>query len=411
MISTPSSCAKLSGSNITQRRAAQWHRALLGLLLSSATCLALAQAAPFDSLNMQFHGFVNQGYIKTDENKFFGNSEKGSWEFTDIGIGASSKLNNNLQMSAQALYRRAGKTSPDGIQLDYALADWSVINNEDIGLGLRAGRIKNPFGFHNETRDIAASRPSILLPESIYVDALRELFHTADGVGLYAYKSWNNTLLTFDTAFGKPSISRATQDVLLTVPAPGTLVDEKLNASRLMLEEHSGRWRIAYSHAEADADYQPATVDLAVPGNANIKLDVVSLEYNWNNWQISGEHLHRKITYQGVFGDGFNLSFKSDAYYIQTSYRVNQQWQWLLRYDRLYVNTEDKAGESFTTASDAYAKDWTTGLRFQPNSQWLISAELHQINGTAWLPSIENSISSDISSDWLLFTAQVSWRF
>lgn len=393
------------------QRTILWRRVMLGLLLSVSVCIANTHAAPQDPHSTQFHGFVNQGYIKTDENQFFGDSEKGSWEFTDIGIGASRKLTNNLQISAQALYRRAGKTSPDGVQLDYALADWSAINQADIGLGLRVGRIKNPFGFYNETRDVAASRPSILLPESIYVDALRELFHTADGVGLYAYKSWNNTLLTFETTFGEPIISRASQDVILTLPVPGELVDEQLSASRLILEDQSGLWRVAYSHADVEADYQPAAADLMVAGSTSIELNLLSLEYNWGNWQFISEHQRRSITYQDILSEGFNYTLKSDSYYVQTSYRFNQHWQWLLRYDRLYTNTEDKAGEDFTIASDAYAKDWTTGLRFQPNSQWLISAELHQIRGTAWLPRIENPITSEVHSDWLLLTAQVSWRF
>lgn len=411
MISTKSSCAKAGSLKNPVSRTTPWRQTILVLLFSGLTCLANAQATTVDSLNMQFHGFVNQGFIKTDENQFFGDSEQGSWEFTDLGIGASSKLTNSLQVSAQALYRRAGKTSPDGVQLDYALIDWSAVNNAEAGLGLRLGRIKNPFGFYNETRDIAASSPSILLPESIYVDALRQLFHTTDGAGLYAYKSWDHALLSFDTAVGEPIVSRASQDVILTVSAPGTLINEQLIASRLILEDHSGRWRAAYSHAEFKADYQPAAVDLAVDGSTRISLNVISLEYNWSDWQWVAEHMRRDITYQGIFSKGFNYTLPSEAYYLQTSYRINQHWQWLLRYDRLYVNIDDKAGTEFTTPSDAYAKDWTTGVRYQPNSQWLFSAEIHQIRGTAWVPKIENPIASEQHSDWLLFTAQMSWRF
>lgn len=408
MIYIPFSCTELIGlsSHHPQR---VWPKVILGLLLSGSTCLSATQAAKLDPLNMQFHGFINQGYIKTDDNQFFGDSENGSWEFTDIGIGASSKLSSNLQVSVQALYRRAGRTSPDGVQIDYALADWSLMNEADIGLGLRAGRIKIPFGFYNETRDIASSRPSILLPESIYVDALRELFHTVDGAGFYMYKSWDNTLLTFDTAFGEPSISRVTQDVILTAPIPGKLENEKLGAARLVLEEHSGLWRIAYSHVELEADYQPATIDLAVAGSTSITLNLVSVEYNWSNWQFSGERQLREITYQGILHDGFNHTLSADSYYIQTSYRINQKWHLLLRYDRTYMDKHDKAGENFNFSSDAYAKDWTIGVRFQPSSPWLLSAELHKINGTAWLPRIENPAEPD--SNWFLFTAQVSWRF
>ena len=365
-------------------------------------------------MHAQLHGFINQGFLKTDHNQFFGDSENGSWDFTDIGLAASIKPVKNLQISGQLLYRRAGEDSPDGVHLDYGLADLTLINSAQSGLGLRAGRVKNPYGFYNETRDITASRPSILLPESIYIDALRELFHTSDGANLYAYKTWGDKLLSFDAVLGKPEVTDSSQDAILAVSLPGTLTDEQLAVTRLMLEEDSGRWRLGYSYANLKADYQPSSPNplvSGVDGCVEITLNLLSMEYNWNHWQATAEYQLRDIGYAGISPLHDGRSFTSEAYYLQTSYRVDQHWQWLLRYDQLYIDKSDKHGSQFTTASDAYAQDWTIGVRYQIDRHWLVSAELHKVDGTAWLSSQENPVASDQSGKWKLFTAQVSWRF
>ena len=50
--------------------------------------------------------------------------------------------------------------------------------------------MKNPLGFYNDTRDVPFTRPSILLPQSIYFDRTRKLAIAADGVHLYGeYRS------------------------------------------------------------------------------------------------------------------------------------------------------------------------------------------------------------------------------
>ena len=47
--------------------------------------------------------------------------------------------------------------------------------------------MKNPFGLYNEARDVIWTRPSVLLPQSIYFDslALREIELASDGGILY----------------------------------------------------------------------------------------------------------------------------------------------------------------------------------------------------------------------------------
>ncbi len=135
---------------------------------------------------LQIHGFLSQGYIRTSSNRVFGHSEgDGSLDFIEAGVNASWTPLPQLQLAAQGLFRRAGAGHEHDFELDFGLIDYALLSTADRQLGFRLGRIKNPLGLYNDTRDVAFTRPSILLPESIYLDSLREQFVSSDGALVY----------------------------------------------------------------------------------------------------------------------------------------------------------------------------------------------------------------------------------
>ncbi len=56
-----------------------------------------------DDSPLQIHGFLTQGYVKTSDNSFFGNSEDGSTEFREIGVNLSYRISPKLMASGQLL--------------------------------------------------------------------------------------------------------------------------------------------------------------------------------------------------------------------------------------------------------------------------------------------------------------------
>ena len=72
-----------------QRSRASW--AVVAILSGSST--ALAQEEPGD---LQVHGFVSQGYIKTTKHNYLGQTERaqGSFDFTEVGrqLRAAARL-------------------------------------------------------------------------------------------------------------------------------------------------------------------------------------------------------------------------------------------------------------------------------------------------------------------------------
>ena len=405
------------------RRSASYHWtkdcwAALTLFIAYAPITVLASEANNNQSSLRWHGFANQGVIKTDYNSFFGDSEHWSWEFDDLGLGGSWKPHSRVQFSAQAIYRRAGKNSQDGVQLDYGFADINLVNSLDYGLGVRAGRVKNTYGFYNDARDIASNKPSILLPQSIYQDSLRQVYHTMDGLSSYGYAQWADTRLNLDLVYGTPLIDETTEQVILGSNRPGNIENEKMLIARLMLEQDAGLWRLGYSFAQFNSDYKSIPVDFSVTGETNISLNLLSFEYNWTNWQVTAEYQISEIEYKGVNYSSYNNQRDTESYYGQVSYRITPRWKTFARYDVYYIDSNDKNGKNLeaTTgglvpAHKGFAKDITAGVRYDINKHWMIAAEYHHIKGTGWLAFIENPIPSETSEDWNLFTAQLSFKF
>jgi hypothetical protein len=113
----------------------------------------------------QFHGFLSQGLFSTSGNNVYGKSKNSvSAGLTEIGLNISYRALKNLSFAAQGLYRRAGATTGDAgeVTLDFGFVDLNLLNLQEGRIGVRGGRIKNPWGLYNETRDVAFTHPTIM---------------------------------------------------------------------------------------------------------------------------------------------------------------------------------------------------------------------------------------------------------
>ena len=153
------------------------------IALGAVTAPAAAEGL---SDTTQIHGFASQGLVSTDRNNFFGDSEdRFSAQFTELGINVSALPNPDLKLAAQILSRRAGAVDNGSPRLDYAFVDYRLASSQSGNIGVQLGKTKNPLGLYNDTRDVAFTRPSILLPQSIYFDRTRNVAFSATGLGLH----------------------------------------------------------------------------------------------------------------------------------------------------------------------------------------------------------------------------------
>ncbi len=369
--------------------------------------------------DLQIHGFASQSFITTSDNNVFGNSDNGgSFGFTEIGMNALLRPLPRLQLSAQGLSRRAGEGTSITPRLDFALADYRLFSQNTNQFGIRIGRLKNPFGFYNDTRDVPFTRPSILLPQSIYFDRVRNVGLSADSVQLYGETS-HSKIGTFSTQFGviRPIVGTKDSEISLVGNRLGDLTPDTSFIGRGIYETNDGRLRLAISGAWLNIDYERAQNDSLGPGSIQFTPIYVSAQYNTERWSLTSEYALRYFKYKN-FNNEFldSLNFTGESFYFQGVYRFSPKWEGILRYDVLFTDRKDRDGKEFADkfgrpSHTRFAKDITVGLRWNVTPTFMLRGEYHRVNGTAWLSALDNPTSADTIQHWNLFAIQASFRF
>lgn len=398
----------------------QWseYRAVAALLFVSILMLstdARSEESAMDTL--QVHGFLSQALVITDDNNFFGPSsqDEGSFKFTEIGLNVSLRPHQDVLLAAQVLSRRAGGNSSDASPgLDYGLIDYQMISDQQRTFGIQLGRFKNPFGFYNQTRDVAFTRPSILLPQSIYFDRTRSLGLSGDGINLYHEERLSTGTMRAQVGFGQARMENDVEQTLGLNRFPGSLDAASSAIGQIRYEHDGGRIVTALSTANANADY---TSPSSSPGEGKFQFQpwVLSFQYNEELWTLTAEYAVRKLELSG-FNAFPNSSRTGESWYVQYVRRFNSDWQWLVRYDSLTNNKEDTSGKNYEKngmgpAHSQFADDLTFGLQWTPHPQVMLAGEYHHIDGTGWLPNQDSPDSWATSRRWNMWLFQLSLRF
>lgn len=389
-------------------------------VIMSTSWLNAAETQNLDGLHI--HGFLSQGYLNTfsSRNNVFGNSSgsSGSFDFREIGVNASHRPLTNLQFSGQLLSRQAGEDSKGGIRVDYGFMDYTAIATESKEVGIRLGRTKNPLGFYNDTRDVPFTRPSILLPQSIYFDRTRNLGLASDGVQFYGESraEWGDISTQFGVVF--PQVDdRSTEDAILQKNQPGDLKPRLSYIGRMIYERDGGRLRLAITGAEVNVGYDPGRNDKLNSGSFSFFPLIFSAQYNAERWSITSEYAIRHLKRKNFnFNKVPDFNFTGESFYLQGIYRFNPAWEAVLRYDLLFIDRKDRDGSEFQAkfggfAHSRFAKDLTVGLRWNITPSIMLRGEYHRVNGTGWLSTLDNPNPALTDQHWNLFAFQASYRF
>ena len=95
-----------------------------GILLLGVFCVSGIAQAGIVPDEIEFHGFLTQGFFHSSDNNIFGQSDDGITPgLTEIGLNSSYQPLDRLRFTAQGLYRRNGDVDRGSVNLDYGLVD------------------------------------------------------------------------------------------------------------------------------------------------------------------------------------------------------------------------------------------------------------------------------------------------
>ncbi len=390
---------------------------LLTLTTFSTNCLA----EDFFS-NVRFDGYISQSFIHTTDNNFFGKSDDDiSLDFTEIELLLSTTFLRNFQFSGSLLSRHAGESDNGDIRLDHGFITYTAFNNIDWSIGARVGRIKAPHGFYNETRDVAFTRPGILAPQSMYLERYRNWMFAADGVEFFTSRNWSTDSLSLRLLYSNKDPDReVVEEFLSAFPiniAPNGK-NGKTGVAKLLYDHDTGKIRLGLSYGFMSYDIDNSAIGLQDTQMSSSAV-FLSGEYNTQNWKFVGEYAPIKVKVSDLPGGFPDQNKDGLSYYLQTTYRINPQFELFLRRGVLLYDKDDKHGEMLAQITGApahsfYAKNWVIGTGWYFSDSLLFRLEYSDIEGTGWVPSKDYAQSvktGSLKKDWEMVMFQASYRF
>lgn len=410
-------------------------------LISILFCFSTSVLADNDQWydNVVLHGFASQGYIYTTDNNFFGSSDNGSFEFTEVGINGSLRLNPKVRLSAQLLSRQAGKFDNGSPRLDYGLIDISLYSSPKYSSGLYIGRIKNEIGLYNETRDVAHTRSAIFLPQVIYFDKVRNTIMAADGMHFYNNVNFDSGALFMEVGAGYTLADENVEYAYMGNDWGGSIHNDKLGLfGKLLYEHNGGQWIYSITGTRVTLDFDASASDQAPlplgPGlhSGEIAIDytVLSTQYNGEKWQFTGEVAFENVDYVDIGGPVSQMHINSIGYYLQANYNFTPAWQGFVRYEEFQLDKHDWNGKKAAEqnilnsrqlaalginqppvpAHEYYSQSWVIGGRWHITQNLMLRTEYHIVDGVATLSPRENSVT-DTTRKWDMFAMSLSYRF
>lgn len=385
---------------------------IAALSFVSSNDASAADIAFGDERKVEVHGFVSPGFVFTTGNNYLARSKRGSFEFSEVGLNFTVPLTDKLRTGVQLFARDLGPTGnyaprADWFYLDYRFEDW---------LGIRAGRVKIPFGLYNDTVDIDAGRVPVLLPQSIYSITNRDFLLAQTGgeiygrirmgrAGAFEYRLYGGTI--FLDVRTQTTVSSEISDV--DVPY---VVGE-----RLMWETPIEGLRLGGSLQAVKLDFSyviPPNQLGIIPGPGNLEFPIVlsvgSVEYMRDRLQLAAEygrwrgHLETTHPYPGIDP---RKEIVNERAYVMGSYRLTDWFVPGLYYSVIYPDVDNRSGRDKST------HDVAGTLRFDVNSWWLVKLEGHFISGTADLNSALNDGRplTSLEQNWGAFFVKTTAHF
>jgi hypothetical protein len=391
-------------------------------LFSSLLLFVFSPAWAVDLGNdIQAHGFITQSIVYTSDNNFGGESDDNlAWDLRELGANLSWRPNSDWLVSGQVLARWAGETDTGDLRLDYGFVEYALINAGDDRVSVALGKIKNPYGFYNTTRDVAHTRPGVLMPQSIYLDRIRNFFLAAPGATLRGEHDRSDFGISWQVSTMKiEADDKELENVLFLTDMPGKLEGRQSWLGQVMTDFQGGLWRAGISLGDVSVDYLPSAQfpQDELSGRTRLQPWVLSLQHNREALSLTAEYSRIKVSGQDFFQPDLNSSNMAEGWYLQATWRPRQRWQSWLRYEQFFYDVEDKSGSHYQTLGlepyIGHSKAWILGVRHDITPDLALSAEVHHVDGVGSLSPQDNPglPGNRYVQYWDMLLMQVAWRF
>lgn len=361
----------------------------------------VAQAQSEDGGSLEVHGLVSQGFIKSTQNNYLAESRRGSFEFFEAGLNFTRPLGESLRVGGQLFARDLGPLGDYSAKVDWFFLDWRAHN----WLGVRAGRVKLPYGLYNHQTDYDPGRLWILMPQSVYPLAQRDVLVGVTGVELYGEVPLGGV--------GALSWSALAGTIFLDPALLSPLLVERADVSwfafgRLFWEPPMQGLKVGVSTISTRFELDTTVQAQPLTAATRLLFVVASAELQRGDLLLAAEYA-RQFTTQSSNQPAIvpSRSLVTEGYHVDGAYYLSSRLAVGAYYAGLFGDVHRRSGR------DAYQHDVAATVRVDLTLNWLLKLEAHYIEGTATLDPLLNGgrPPSELVPSWGLFLAKTTAYF
>lgn len=397
-------------------------RSLSALLLTAGLVVATTAAqAAITWHDIQFGGFVSQGYLKSTDNNYPVDTQDGTFDFREYAVNASTTFGSHFRIGGQLFAQKLGKYGDDKVILDWAVADYNFCPE----FGLRAGRVKYPRSLHSDVLDADVLRPFIFLPQSMYDARLRDFQASFDGGMAYGSLAAGKNAFDYKVFYG--DIPMKTDSGLADFFNTTSLFANPPGVKQLGLDSVYGAtlaWTTPVPGLRLSAYYsvlkhlQAAGQFAAIPAFGSsidlekIEYSAASAEYTKDKWTFVGEYMLQQgdsqVTLPSFIPKSAPGKFGTRSYYVSAARRLNDK----LEVGAYYTHIHNSYPTTAPTSADK-RNDWTVSGRYDLNDHLLFKLEVHFINGTRDIFNVQgiSNPPASMKDSMTLFAAKTTFSF
>lgn len=380
--------------------------------------LFLMSPAPLSATTngINWHGFIAQGVMQAQDNSFINKEGDVSFRLTDIGLNASYDITSKLRTAAQVIYINGDNRYPEGVRLDYLLLDWTLVENDTWNSNLLIGRYKNSHWLYSSTRDIPHATPSVILPQSVYFDAMRDAGLRVQGVGWHTnYLSPYGTV-DFKLSLGTNDKQHNTSQHALCAKAAGDIEIERSWLTSIGFSPLSELWSTYISYTDVDFGYSASSNEPYVDSDMHLERTMFGIIYSGERYEIATELFQEKLTIDDFLFTGFRGESTAQGAYIQYRHFISDSLVGLLRFDTYDKNKDDRSGSLLPQvgipAHFGFMDDLTAGLQWNIARNLSLQLEYHYVEGTGRIgPIIVPNTKNNPEKYWDIWALQLMYWY
>jgi hypothetical protein len=369
--------------------------------------------------DFQFNGFFAQGIQQADNTNFIEDDGDASFALTELGVNGRWKISDRLSANGQVVYLNSGNRYPEGFRVDYLFLDWQAVRSIDWNLNVHLGRYKNYHWVYSATRDVPHTRPSNVLPQSIYFDSFRDVALGSDGLAIRANTSNASGDWEINWSYGSSPVASDSNRQLLGNAAVGDIKQDFVHQFSTYWHSIDTQWTFGFNLLDSDFEYTNSAVDPFVDGGATVQRVSLVGQYQSEFWEFTSEVMRERSTYNGFFFEGFVNDSTAEGGYAQITLLPTTEFNVLMRLDLYDLNNKDRKGEQIPALTGGQIPNYfgfmdtaTLGLSYQISENLKVQSEFNRVRGAARLtPLLVREASTSTSEYWNMWSVQFMYWF